>query len=273
MSASRHSDSEPMPQTNELTKDCAAIRGLRQLRQAPSAKRRGPPTSPVAYGRRPALRAWPAVLRPANAFSLQALPRSQAMGASKTAQSGAVLILGLVVLVVITLLGVTGMNTTVMQERMAGNMRQKNLALQAAEAALQGGLAYIESQTVPPIANSTGANYVWPSCTVADLEAGGVDACGRLETVLANWRGTLADVSEGASYSAVVSGIGGAGDLPSVVAQPRIYIEERYVPPLDVDQASQGAGVHYYTVTAVGFGGSDSARAIVQSTVAKVYQF
>jgi type IV pilus assembly protein PilX len=177
------------------------------------------------------------------------------------------------VLLVITLLGVTGLNTTVMQERMAGNLRQKNLALQAAEAALQGGLAYIESQTLPPLANSSGADYVWPSCTVADLAAGNVDACERLDTVLANWRGESDSISEGASYSSVVSGIGGAGDLPDVVVQPRIYIEERYVPPLDFDRAAQGAGVHYYTVTAVGFGGSDSARAIVQSTVAKVYQY
>lgn len=210
-----------------------------------------------------------------SAFADEHLTHRQEVGARESpthAQSGAVLILGLVVLLVITLIGVTGLNTTVMQERMAGNLRQNNLALQAAEAALQAGLTYIDSQTAPPAVNSSGSDHIWPSCRVVDDNAGGVDACSRLRTVLENWNGALADVDEGSSYSALVSAIGGSGDLPGVAAQPRIYIEERYVPPLAFAQAAQGRGFHYYTVTAVGFGVSDSARAIVQSTVAKVYQ-
>jgi len=54
-------------------------------------------------------------------------------------QSGAVLVIGLIILVVLTLLGVQGMRTNVAQERMAGNMRERNLAFQAAEAALRRG--------------------------------------------------------------------------------------------------------------------------------------
>lgn len=54
-------------------------------------------------------------------------------------QSGAVLIIGLILLVVLTLLGVQGMRTNVAQERMAFNMRERNLAFQAAEAALREG--------------------------------------------------------------------------------------------------------------------------------------
>ena len=187
--------------------------------------------------------------------------------------SGAVLILGLVVLLVITMLGITGMSTTVMQERMAGNLRQNHTALQAAEAALQAGLAYIENQTAPPNADSSGSEHVWPACTVkaanADLQNG---ACSGLASVLDNWQGDLASVSEGSTYQEVVGELGDAGALPGVVGQPRIYIEVRYVPPLDAEQAALGAGVHYYTVTAVGFGGSAKARAIVQSTVAKVFE-
>ncbi|HMN93007.1 MAG TPA: PilX N-terminal domain-containing pilus assembly protein [Hydrogenophaga sp.] len=54
-------------------------------------------------------------------------------------QSGAVLVIGLIILVVLTLLGVQGMRTNVAQERMASNMRERNLAFQAAEAALRQG--------------------------------------------------------------------------------------------------------------------------------------
>lgn len=54
-------------------------------------------------------------------------------------ESGAVLVIGLILLVVLTLLGVQGMRTNVAQERMAFNMRERNLAFQAAEAALRQG--------------------------------------------------------------------------------------------------------------------------------------
>lgn len=200
--------------------------------------------------------------------------RSPRRAGRRNAASGAVLILGLVVLLVITMLGITGMRTTVMQERMAGNLRQNDTALQAAEAALQAGLAYIENQTVPPNVDSSGSEHVWPACIVnganADLQNA---ACAGLASVLDNWQGDLANVTEGSTYQEVVGELGDSGALPGVIGQPRIYIEVRYVPPLDAEEAAQGAGVHYYTVTAVGFSGSAKARAIVQSTVAKVFQF
>lgn len=64
--------------------------------------------------------------------------RAQPIG-RRSRQSGAVLIIGLILLVVLTLLGVQGMRTNVAQERMAFNMRERNLAFQAAEAALRAG--------------------------------------------------------------------------------------------------------------------------------------
>lgn len=52
-------------------------------------------------------------------------------------QSGASLLVALVFLVVMAMLGVTVANVTVLQERMAGHTRDRDLALQAAEAALR----------------------------------------------------------------------------------------------------------------------------------------
>lgn len=48
-------------------------------------------------------------------------------------QKGAALIVSLIVLLVLTLIGVAGMNTSVMQERMAVNSQNSNRAFQAAE--------------------------------------------------------------------------------------------------------------------------------------------
>jgi type IV pilus assembly protein PilX len=65
------------------------------------------------------------------------------------AQSGAVLVIGLIILVVLTLLGVQGMRTNVAQERMAGNMRERNVAFQAAEAALRQGESVVPQGSAP----------------------------------------------------------------------------------------------------------------------------
>ncbi len=54
-------------------------------------------------------------------------------------QKGAVLAVGLILLLVLSLVGVTNMNKVTTSERLAGNERDMNLAFQAAEAALQEG--------------------------------------------------------------------------------------------------------------------------------------
>lgn len=54
-------------------------------------------------------------------------------------QQGAALIMGLVLLLIMTLLGISSMRSTTLQERMAGAMHDQNLALQAAESALRAG--------------------------------------------------------------------------------------------------------------------------------------
>jgi type IV pilus assembly protein PilX len=56
-------------------------------------------------------------------------------------QSGAVLIVSMIILVVLTLLGVTAMNTTSLQERIASNTQEQVHAFQAAETGLNQAFA------------------------------------------------------------------------------------------------------------------------------------
>jgi type IV pilus assembly protein PilX len=58
-------------------------------------------------------------------------------------QSGAVLVISLMMLLLLTLISTTGMQSTSLEEKMAGNMRDHNLAFQSAEAALRAGEARI----------------------------------------------------------------------------------------------------------------------------------
>lgn len=57
-------------------------------------------------------------------------------------QRGAVLLIALIMLLLLTIIGMAGMRDTNMQEKMAGNLRDQNLAFQAAEA----GLRFAEQQ-------------------------------------------------------------------------------------------------------------------------------
>lgn len=54
----------------------------------------------------------------------------------KKQQDGAVLVISLVLLLVLTLMGVAGMNTSTMQERMAANAQNSNRAFQGAESSV-----------------------------------------------------------------------------------------------------------------------------------------
>jgi type IV pilus assembly protein PilX len=53
---------------------------------------------------------------------------------SPQAQRGIVLVVGLVFLLVLTIIGVTSLRTTTLEERMAGNLQQRTVAFQDAEA-------------------------------------------------------------------------------------------------------------------------------------------
>jgi len=59
-------------------------------------------------------------------------------------QQGAVLVVSLLFLLVLTMLGVSTMRSNAMEERMSGNLRDRNLAFQAAEAALRDAENFIE---------------------------------------------------------------------------------------------------------------------------------
>jgi type IV pilus assembly protein PilX len=63
-------------------------------------------------------------------------------------QSGVVLIIGLIILLLLTLIAITVMRVTALEERMAGNMLNQNIAFQSAESALREAEAYIAAQAV-----------------------------------------------------------------------------------------------------------------------------
>jgi type IV pilus assembly protein PilX len=81
------------------------------------------------------------LMKPRKHHRLSLLRGRSGPSRSPLRQQGAGLVVGLIILVVLTLLGVQAMRSNVSQERMASNMRERNVAFQAAEAALRVGEA------------------------------------------------------------------------------------------------------------------------------------
>lgn len=74
-------------------------------------------------------------------------------------QKGAVLIVGLLMLLIMTIIGVTAIQSTGLEEKMAGNVRDRNVALQATESALREAEDYIEG--LATVSGFTGANGLY----------------------------------------------------------------------------------------------------------------
>jgi len=75
------------------------------------------------------------------------------------AQQGSVLVVSLLILLIMSIIGVSSMQNTLLEERMAGNLKDQNIALEAAESALRDGEAYIGTIVTTGDFNGTNGLY------------------------------------------------------------------------------------------------------------------
>ena len=71
-------------------------------------------------------------------------------------ERGAVLVVGLMLLMVLTILGVAAMQNALMEEKTAGNVQDSSVALQAAEAALREGELLLQEPVLPEFDGTSG---------------------------------------------------------------------------------------------------------------------
>ncbi len=173
-------------------------------------------------------------------------------------QRGAALITGLIFLVVLTLISLAAMKTTSLEERMAGNARDQDMAFQAAEAAIRDAMKQLPglspaSAFVAGCANGLCLNDpvtpVWTTLTASNL-----------------W-----EASNTAAYGGTALTIDGSTSLP---VQPRYIIEllPGTVPPTGSSASTgkgntSGAQLIPYRITARGWGITNQTQATVQATV------
>lgn len=74
-------------------------------------------------------------------------------------QQGVTLIISMIVLLLLTLMGLASIQNTGLEEKMAGSLRDQNMAFQAAESALRDAEGVLASTTVLPNFDGTTAGY------------------------------------------------------------------------------------------------------------------
>jgi len=89
-------------------------------------------------------------------------------------QTGAVLILGLVLIMILSVLVISSAKTTVLQQKMSANLLDKELAFQSAESALMTGETYLRETQTEDLAgnfNDTAGLMVFQNDRELDSEA------------------------------------------------------------------------------------------------------
>ncbi len=178
-------------------------------------------------------------------------------------QRGAVLVVGLLILLVMTILGVTAMQTTVMEERMAGNMRDRSLAFQAAEAVLRDAEQLIENSVSTAAFNNSNENGLF-----------GKNEDEPDKWASATWQDTV-DNTASRAYDGPDDDT--ALDFPNT--QPRYFV--KHIGTVEGEGGSKnlkgygskpvGRDTEIFRITARGTGGNDNTEVIVQTHYGKIY--
>jgi type IV pilus assembly protein PilX len=162
------------------------------------------------------------------------------------------LVVALIMLLVMTVLGITAMRVTRMEERMAGNSRDVNLAFQGAEAGLRDSEARIAAMTVRPT-----------TCSVAPCAIWGVGQwiTDPRDELPAWW------TTNGTEY-----GVAATQEVTEVVRDPIVVTESLgFVPDSLTIGHGPPEGRDFYKVTATSTGASDTANAVLESTYTRRY--
>ncbi len=168
-------------------------------------------------------------------------------------QRGAVLVVSLIILLIVTMIAVSSMQGTVLQEKMAGNSLDRNLAFQTAESSVREAEMFIEG--IVSLGNFQGAGGLY----------GRTDA----EPSFYN-QATWSD----ATQHVVADGNYGAYEKPK-------YFIKHYTTVVGTEGAmnmsgygdNKGTGdVTVFRITARGTGGStDSAEVILRSQYGRIF--
>lgn len=181
-------------------------------------------------------------------------------------QHGAVLIVALLFLVILTVLGVTAMTATTFEEKISGNTRDLNVAFQAAEAALRDARRDINGIVIPPFAAprnppiSGASGFGNPVGSPGTCTATGLcfpAASGPIPPLL--------NVNMTAAPSVAYGTYSGIPALTGVSTQPRYFIEVLCLPAAGTSLGGTAINFcNFYRITARGYGANPNTQVTLQ---------
>lgn len=181
-------------------------------------------------------------------------------------EEGAVLVLGMLTLVLLTIIGVAATNTGTLESEISGNEKTYKQAFYAAELALVSGESVVEALANRSELNegSTPGRYA-PGSLGFDHTA---FQLGKKGATPAQWQALHWDNTDSAALLNLPSGLNKLG------AAPRYTIEQR---EFKSDSLGRGitygeAGIYYFNVAALGTGGSTAANVILETIYARRFQ-
>lgn len=212
-------------------------------------------------------------------------PRTLPVATAPRRQQGAVLIVSLVILVVVSLLGVANMQSSTAELKMATSQRDRDVAFAAAEAALASAEQWLEINKPPreKLYNTCGpAGDCFNSTCSNGFCFDGTFATDPKEELLCQvgsgtsstqrvmfWRDSSLNVWEDAGKHREV-------EISGLNTRVKFIIEFLcFIPPDDsvvFDDTNPTAGEPLYRITALADGNGDRARVMLQSTYMVVEQ-
>lgn len=174
-------------------------------------------------------------------------------------QRGAVLVVSLLLLLVMTILGLGASQSTRLQERMAGNQRDQEIALQSAEASLRAAELRL-SPTNPIVATCRtpggSACDAYEMRTFVDGDDVPLDLAKQADTW---WN------SYGRDYQ-FATALGGVATTPEFAVERIAEVRE----VLSVGDSNLDTVRDFYRATARATGMTDTSQVVIQSTYARI---
>jgi len=181
----------------------------------------------------------------------------------RQSERGIALITVLMFLVIVTIIGMAAMQSSGLQERMSGNMRDQDVAFQAAENALREGEAWVDAQTAMPTVSISGSgNCVDPYCDSTVWAIGATEVNGGNFLDHTNFW----DVANNNARTANTVGV--EATRPQYVVEYDRFVSDP-ASALNIGQPGDEQGRQLFRITSRGTGITDDSRSVTQSTYAK----
>lgn len=193
---------------------------------------------------------------------------------SKSQQKGAALIVGLIMLLVLTVIGLTAMQGVTMQERMSGNMRDSTMATQSAEV----GIRYIEDSFLGSMDDlDTGSTYAACAgvCQIINASNGTSQPSDDMKNGNVAWDAEAVNYGSFQNAAGITIPAPAGSGMGSIAAIPRLMVE--YV-AFKSDEFGEGTGVvddtglDMYRNSAKANGGTANAEAMLQTIFARRFR-